>query len=57
MWRGLNKEEKIHYERDGFVILRGVIKKTDCHELMKKSIKPVLRKNRLYYTGKKRSRK
>ena len=53
MWRGLNPAEKLQYERDGYVILRGVIRKTDCHELMTKGIKPVLRKNRLYYTGKK----
>lgn len=53
MWRGLNKQEKLQYERDGFVILRGVIRKSDCRELMKKSIKPVLRKNKMYYIGKK----
>ena len=53
MWRGLNPAEKLQFERDGYVILRGVIRKTDCHELMTMGIKPVLRKNRLYYTGKK----
>ena len=53
MWRGLNKQEKLDYERDGYVILRGVIPKTHCREIMSKSIKPILRKNRLYYTSKK----
>tara|TARA_B110001450_G_scaffold256350_2_gene286454 strand:- start:8115 stop:8846 length:732 start_codon:yes stop_codon:yes gene_type:complete len=48
----MNKEEQIQYERDGFVILKNVISKSDCINLLKKSINPVLRKNNIYYTGK-----
>ena len=53
MWPGLNNEEKKMYERDGYVILKNVIPKSDCKLLMKKSIKPILRKNNLYYKNKK----
>lgn len=48
----MNKQEKLVFERDGYVILKNCISKEACQSLMKKSIKPILRKNNLYYTGK-----
>ena len=52
MLNGLNREEKLQYERDGYVILKNIIPKSECKSLMKKSIKPILRKNNLYYKNK-----
>lgn len=49
----MNREESLHFERDGYVIIKNAIFKEDCEELMKNAIKPILRKNNLYYTGKK----
>jgi hypothetical protein len=53
----MNREERLLFERDGYVIIKNAIAREDCKELMKESIKPILRKNNLYYTGKRLRKK
>lgn len=49
----MNKDESNRFERDGYIILKNVIKKEDCDKLIKKGIKPILKKNKIYYCNKK----
>lgn len=49
----MNHHEKLQFERDGYVIIKNAIDRDICNDLMKKAIKPILRNNNIYYTGKK----
>ena len=41
----MNEYEKKCYERDGFVIIKNILPKQECRELVKQ-IDPIIRKNR-----------
>ena len=48
----MNKKDLTQYERDGFFILKKVIKKRDCHNFKHKVIKPILKENGISLTNK-----
>lgn len=49
----MEKKDLIQYERDGFFILKKLIKKKDCLHFKHKVIKPILKKNGISLTNKK----
>ena len=43
----MNKQDKINYERDGFFILKNVIKKEECSRFLNESVVPALKKKNI----------
>ena len=49
----MNEEERRKFERDGFIILRNIIAEKDCKDLLSKTIKPILKKDKKFFIKKK----